>query len=72
MSEINSLLGAWRILTKANQAMVLTGAVMRWITDKWIVPREGETVWDVVLDAMMALFSAAVATEVIQIVFSAL
>jgi hypothetical protein len=50
----------------------LAGAVMRWMTQKWIVPREGETVWDVVLDATMALFSAAVATEVIQIVFSAL
>jgi hypothetical protein len=44
---------------------------MGWITQRWIAPKEGETVWDVVLDALMALFSAAVATEVIQIIFSA-
>jgi len=44
---------------------------MRWMTQKLIVPREGETVWDAVFDATMALFGAAVATEVIQIIFSA-
>ena len=45
---------------------------MRWMMQKWIVPKEDETVWDVLLDATMALFSAAVATEVIQITFSTL
>ena len=45
---------------------------MRWMTQKWIFPREGETTWDVALDAMMALFSAAVATEVIKIIISTL
>ena len=44
---------------------------MHWMTQRWIVPNEGETIWDVVLDAVMALFSAAVVTEVIQIIFSA-
>ena len=44
---------------------------MRWMTQRWIAPKEGKTIWDVVLDAVMALFSAAVATEVIQINFSA-
>ena len=72
LSKINSLLAAWRIFARANQVMVQRGDVMRWMTQKWIVPREGETVWDVVLDAMMALFCAAVATEVIRIVLSAL
>jgi hypothetical protein len=43
---------------------------MRWVMQKWIVPREGETMWDVVIDAMMALLSAAVATEVIQLIVS--
>jgi hypothetical protein len=72
LSKINSISAAWRMLAKAKSGDFLAGAVMRWMTQKWIVPREGETVWDVVLDATMALFSAAVATEVIQIVFSAL
>jgi len=39
------------------------------IIQEWIVPKEHETVCDVLLDATMALFSAAVATEVIQIIF---
>jgi hypothetical protein len=43
---------------------------MRWMIQKWIVPKEHETVYDVLLDATMALFSAAVATVVIQIIFS--
>jgi len=42
---------------------------MRWMMQRWIVPKEHETVWDVLLDATMALLSAAVATEVIQIIF---
>ena len=42
---------------------------MRWLIQKCIVPKEHETVCDVLLDATMALFSAAVATEVIQIIF---
>jgi hypothetical protein len=37
---------------------------------KWIVPKEGETVWDVIVDALIALFSAAVATELIQLIIS--
>ena len=45
---------------------------MRWMIKKWIVPKEHETVYDVLLDATMALFGAAVATEVIQIIFSTL
>ena len=44
---------------------------MRWMP-KWIVPKEGETFRDVLLDATMAVLSAAVATEVIYIVFSTL
>ncbi len=43
---------------------------MRRLTQKWIVPKDHETVWDVVLDAMMALFSAAVATKLIQIILA--
>ncbi len=43
---------------------------MRWVTEKWIVPKEGETVWDVIVDALMALFGAAVATELIQLIIS--
>jgi hypothetical protein len=39
---------------------------------KWVAPKEHETVWDVLLDATMALLGAAVATEVIQIIFSIL
>jgi hypothetical protein len=44
---------------------------MRWL-QKWIVSNEDETVYDVLLDATMALFSAAVATEIIQIIVSTL
>jgi hypothetical protein len=71
LRKINLLSTAWRIFARANQPIVLIGAVMRWMTQKLIVPREGETVWDAVFDATMALFGAAVATEVIQIIFSA-
>jgi hypothetical protein len=44
---------------------------MRWM-QKWVVLKEDETVYDVLLDASTALFGAAIATEVIQLVFSAL
>lgn len=44
---------------------------MRWM-QKWVVLKEDETVYDVLLDASAALFGAAIATEVIQLVFSAL
>lgn len=44
---------------------------MRWL-QKWIVSRQDETLYDVLLDGTMALFSAAVATGVIQIVVSTL
>jgi hypothetical protein len=47
-------------------------ATMRWMIQRWIVPKEHETVYDVLLDATIALFSAAVATQVIQIIFSTL
>jgi hypothetical protein len=70
LSKINSLLAAWRIVQVG--AGVLEDAAMRWMIQKWIVPKEHETVFDVLLDATMALFSAAVATEVIQIIFSTL
>jgi hypothetical protein len=43
---------------------------MRWMTQKSIVPKEGETVSDVVLDALLAMFIAAAATELIQTIFS--
>jgi hypothetical protein len=43
---------------------------MRWITQKSIAPKESETVSDVVLDVLLALFLAAIATELLQIIFS--
>ncbi len=42
---------------------------MRWLTEKWIVPKEGETAWDVAIDAAVALFGAAVATELLRLIF---
>jgi len=42
---------------------------MRWMLN-WVVPKEDENIYDVLLDATLALFSAAVATKMIQIVFS--
>jgi hypothetical protein len=57
----------WRL----GASFLKRGAAMRWL-QKWIVSKEDETLYDVLLDATMALFSAAVATEVIQIVVSTL
>ncbi len=42
---------------------------MRWMTQKWIVPKEGETAWDVAVDAAVALFGAAVTTGLIRLIF---
>ena len=42
---------------------------MRWMV-KSIAPKEGENIADILLDTLMALFAAAVATEVIHIIFS--
>jgi hypothetical protein len=42
---------------------------MRWMLN-WIAPKDDEDIGDVLVDAMLALFSAAVATELIQIIFS--
>ena len=42
---------------------------MRWIDQKWMVPKEGETAWDVAIDAAVALFGAAVATVFIRLIF---
>ena len=71
LSKINSLFAAWRIVQMAEEVSWI-GAAMRRIIQEWIVLKEHETVYDVLLDATMALFSAAVATEVIQIIFSTL
>ena len=43
---------------------------MRWMTQKPIVPKEGETISDVVLDALLALFIAAIATELVRTILS--
>jgi hypothetical protein len=43
---------------------------MRWMTQKWIAPRDDETIWDVVLDVMMALFGAAILTQLIRLLLS--
>jgi hypothetical protein len=39
---------------------------MRWMTQKWIVSRKDETVWDLLIDAMIALFGAVVVTQLIR------
>lgn len=35
---------------------------------KWIVSRKDETVWDVLIDAVIALFGAVIVTQVTQII----
>ena len=45
---------------------------MRGMTQKWIVLKKDETVWDVVLDAMMALLGASIITLSIHIFLSIL
>ena len=42
------------------------------ITQKWIVSKKDETVWDVLIDAMIALFGAVVITQLIQSLVSIL
>ncbi len=44
---------------------------MRWMTQKSIVPKQGEIVSDLVLDALLTLFIAAVGTELIRTILSA-
>jgi hypothetical protein len=43
---------------------------MRWITQKWILSKKDETFWDVLIDAMIALFGAAVVTQFIRSLIS--
>jgi hypothetical protein len=45
---------------------------MRGMTQKWIVLKKDETVWDVVLDAMMALSGASIITQFIHLLLSVL
>lgn len=45
---------------------------MRRMTQKWIVPKKDETVWDVVLDATMALLGASIITQFTQLLLSIL
>ncbi len=46
------------------------GAAMRRVMQEWIVPKGDETVWDVVLDALMALIGAAVIAQFIEFLLS--
>ena len=39
---------------------------MRWMTQKWIVSKKDETLWDVLIDAMIAMFGAVVVTQFIR------
>jgi len=45
---------------------------MRWITQKWIVSEKDETLWDVLIDAMIALFGAVLITLFIRSLVSVL
>jgi len=45
---------------------------MRWITQKWIVSEKDETLWDVLIDALIALFGAVVVTQFIRSLVSIL
>jgi hypothetical protein len=74
LSEINLPLAARSIFVTphANDTVAgsrRAGAAMRWINQNWMVPREGETAWDVAIDVAVALFGAAVATEFIRLIF---
>jgi hypothetical protein len=42
------------------------------MTQKWIASKKDETVWDVVIDAMIALFGAVVVTQFIRSLVSIL
>ncbi len=39
---------------------------MRWMTQRWIGSKKDETLWDVAIDAMIALFGAVVVTQFIR------
>lgn len=39
---------------------------MRWMTQKWIVSKKDETLWDVLIDVMIALFGGVVVTQFIR------
>ena len=43
---------------------------MRGIIQKWIVLKDNETVWDIALDATVALLGAAALTQLIQLILS--
>ena len=45
---------------------------MRRMTQKWIVPKKDETVWDVVFDGMIALLGASIITHFVQLLLSIL
>jgi hypothetical protein len=47
-------------------------AAMRWMTQKWIVSKKDETLWDILIDAMIALFGAVVVTQFIRSLVSIL
>jgi hypothetical protein len=42
------------------------------MTQKWMVPKNDETVWDIALDAMVALLVASIITQFIQLLLSIL
>jgi len=46
------------------------GAAMRGMIQKWMVLKDNETVWDVALDATIALLGAAALTQLIQLILS--
>ncbi len=45
---------------------------MRGMTQKWIVLKKDETVWDVVFDAILALLGASIITQFIHLLLSVL
>ena len=47
-----------------------SGAAMRWMTQKWIVLKENETIWDVAFDAVVAVLGAAGIVQLIQLLLS--
>ena len=45
---------------------------MRWMTQKWIFAKRDETVWDVLIDAMIAMFGAVTIAQFIRLLVSIL
>jgi len=43
---------------------------MRGMLQRWTVLKDNETVWDIALDATIALLGAAALTQLIQLIFS--